>query len=109
MQKIMQHVETCLRITEAGKVLCHLVMFLSVFFNWMYKMKYSCYQDFSVIPGWFVYWVLVEKCAACPSQRKSDFGWNNFRFAPCLMRNRVKKSLTILALLDGFQELYLDW
>ena len=30
---------------------------LSVFFHWMYKMKYSCYQESSVIHGWFVYWV----------------------------------------------------
>ena len=33
------------------------VMFLTVFFHWMYKMKYSCYQESSVIHGWFVYWV----------------------------------------------------
>ena len=28
-----------------------------VFFHWMYKMKYSGYQESSVIHGWFVYWV----------------------------------------------------
>ena len=39
------------------RVLCQLVMFLTVFFFWMYKMKYSCYQESSVIHGWFVYWV----------------------------------------------------
>ena len=27
---------------------CQLVMFLTVFFYWMYKMKYSCYQESSV-------------------------------------------------------------
>ena len=42
---------------EADRVLSHLVMFLTVFFLWMYKMKYSCYQESSVIHGWFVYWV----------------------------------------------------
>ena len=42
---------------EADRVLCQLVMFLTVFFLWMYKMKYSCYQESSVIHGWFVYWV----------------------------------------------------
>ena len=42
---------------EADRVLCQLVMFLTVFFLWMYKMKYSCYQESSVIDGWFVYWV----------------------------------------------------
>ena len=36
---------------------CQLVMFLTVFSHWMYKMKYSCYQECSLIHGWFVYWV----------------------------------------------------
>ena len=40
---------------EADRVLCQLVMFLTVFLHWMYKMKYSCYQQSSVIHGWFVY------------------------------------------------------
>ena len=40
---------------EADRVLCQLVMFLTAFFDWMYKMKYSCYQESSVIHGWFVY------------------------------------------------------
>ena len=43
--------------SKADRVLCRLVMFLTVFFHWMYKMKYSCYQESSVIHGWFVYWV----------------------------------------------------
>ena len=53
----MQHryLETCLLIAEADCVLCHLVMFLTVIFFLMYKMKYSCYQDSSVIHGWIVY------------------------------------------------------
>ena len=36
---------------EADRVLCKLVMFLTVFFHWMYKMKYSCYQ---VCYSWLV-------------------------------------------------------
>ena len=51
---------------------------------------------------------LVERCVACQS-RKSDFGWHRFRFSPCLMRKRVAKSEAILALLDTFQELHLEW
>ena len=40
---------------EADRVLSQLVMFLTVFFPWMYKMKYSCYHVSSVIHGcWFV-------------------------------------------------------
>ena len=54
--KFMQHLESCLlwqlKLTE---FFCQLVMFLTVFFHWMYKMKYSCYQESSVIHGWFVY------------------------------------------------------
>ena len=133
---------------EADRVLCELVMFFNVFFHWMFKTKCSCYQESSVIHGWFFYWVfgwelqqletcllwqlkltefcvnlwcflmsfptgcirwntaainslllfmagffiefLVEKCAACQSQ-KSDFGWHRFYFSPCRMR--VEKSL----------------
>ena len=41
----------------ANRVLCQLVMFLSVFFHWMYKMKCSCYQESSFIHGWFVFWI----------------------------------------------------
>ena len=56
--KFIQHLETCLPLAEADRFLCrHLVMFLTVFFHWMYKMKYSCYQDSSVIHDRFVYWV----------------------------------------------------
>ena len=84
---------------EADRVLCQLVMFLTVFFHWMYKMKFSCYQESSV--SLFI-GVLVEKYVACQS-RKSDFGWHRFRFSPCLMRKRVEKSEAILALLDSFQ------
>ena len=54
---------------EADRVLCQLVMFLTVFFYWMYKMKYSCYQGSSVIHGRFVY------CA---------FGWEMRRLSKSL-------------------------
>ena len=36
---------------EAERVLCQLVMFLTVFFHWMHKMTFSCYQESSVIHG----------------------------------------------------------
>ena len=51
---------------------------------------------------------LVEKCVASQS-RKSDFGRHRFRFSPCWMLKRVEKSQAILALLDSFQELHLEW
>ena len=36
---------------EVDGVLCQLVMFLTFFSHWMYKMKFSCYQESSVIHG----------------------------------------------------------
>ena len=57
---------------EADRILCQLVIFLTVFFLWMYKMKYSCYRESSVIHGWFVYWVFGWEM-----RRLSKFG-NSF-------------------------------
>ena len=70
--KFMQHLETCLLIAEV------------FFFHWMYKMKYTCFQDSSVIHVWFVYWVFGWKCAICLSHWKSDFGWHRVRLAWCV-------------------------
>ena len=36
---------------EADRVLRQVVMFLTVFFHWMYKMKFSSYQESSVNHG----------------------------------------------------------
>ena len=64
---------------EADRVLCQLVMFLTVFFYWMYEMKFSYYQESSVIMTSLSIGFLVEKYVACQS-RKSDFGWHRFVF-----------------------------
>ena len=88
--KIWQHLETCLLIAETDWILCYLVMFLIVFLHWMFKMNYSCYQDSSVIHGWFVFWVFGWESQ---SHRKSDFAWYRFQNWPCLMRIRGLKSL----------------
>ena len=59
MQKIYKASCNLFTLTaEADRVFCQLMMFLTVltvFFHWMHKMKYSCYQQSSVIHGWFVY------------------------------------------------------
>ena len=47
----MHHLETCLLIAEVDRVLSDVVMFFIVFFYWMCKVKYSCYQDSSVNCG----------------------------------------------------------
>ena len=49
---VMQHLESLFTLTaEADRVLCQFVMFSTFLFHWMYKMKFSCYQESSVIHG----------------------------------------------------------
>ena len=90
----MQHLET-----EADRVLYQIAMFLTVFFHWMCKTKYSCHKFIGF---------LVDKCATCQS-RKSNFGWHHFCFPLCSMCKRVKRSQAIMALLDSFQEQHSQW
>ena len=82
--KIMQHLENCLlwqlKLTE-------IVMFLAVYFLWMYKMKYSCYQECSLIHCWFVYWV---------------FGWEVRRLSKPIIRFRMA-SFLFFTLLDVYE------
>ena len=94
---------------EADRVLCQLVMFLAAFFYWMYKKWNSAaIKSLLLFVASLFNGFLVEKYVACQS-RKSDLGWHRFRFSPCLMRKRVEKSEAIMALLDSFQELHLEW
>ena len=75
MRKIYTASWNLLTIAEADRVLCHLVMFKTVFFPLMHKMKHSCYQDCSVIHAG----LFIDKCTACQSHWKSDFGWHRFQ------------------------------
>ena len=98
---------------EADRVLCQLVMFLTVFFYWMYKMKYSCYQDSSVIYGWFVYcafgWEMHRLSKSLEIRfRMASFSKMSLLTCPCSRRKRVEKYQVILASLDGLQEQHLD-
>ena len=102
--KCMHYLETCLLIAEADS----------------FASTYSCTKWRAAaikilllfMAGLFIGF-LVEKCTPFPSHRKSFFWWHGFQkwasTSPCWMRNRVEKSEAILALLDGFQELHLDW
>ena len=87
MRKFIQHLETCLlwqlKLTE----FCVNLWCLTVFFHWMYKMKYSCYQESSVIHGWFVYWV---------------FGWEMRRLSKPIIRFRMA-SFLFFTLLDAYE------
>ena len=91
----MQHLETCLLIAEADRVVCQ------VFFHLLYKMKYSCYQDCSVIHGWFVYcafcWQMHRLSKSLEIQfRMASFSKMSLLTCPCLRRKRVEKSQAIL-------------
>ena len=50
-----------------------------------------------------VSWFLIE------SKSEIRFRMASFSFSSCLMSKRVAKSEAILALLDTFQELHLEW
>ena len=57
----MQHLESCLLIAEADRVLSHPVIFLSAFFHWMYKMNTATIQiRLSFIAGLFI-GIVVER------------------------------------------------
>ena len=81
MQKIYAASWNLFTLTaEAGRILCQLVMFLTVFSHCMYKVKFSCYQESSVIHGWFVYWVFgwpIAKIAA--SKASPAVAWGGER------------------------------
>ena len=84
MRKIYASSWNLLTLTaEADRVLCQLVMFLTVFFHWMYKMKYSCYQESSVIHGWFVYRVFGWEMRRL-SKLKILFRMESFLFSTLL-------------------------
>ena len=93
---------------EAERVLSQLLMFLIVFFRWMYKMKYSCYQECSLIHGWFVYWVFRWEMRRL-SKPIIRFRMASFLYFTLLgMCARIIKAQAILTLLDSFQELHLE-
>ena len=96
---------------EADRVLCQLVMFLTVFFHWMYKMKFSCYQESSVIQGYFFFirvFFFRNTSLVEVGNPISDGIVFVFHLAWCV--KRIEKSEAILAqLLDIFEELHLEW
>ena len=78
----------------------------------------SCYQESSVLHGWFLYWIfgwemweMVEKWLRnekCLSKSEIRFRMHRFCFSPSSMRKRVIKAQPILTLIDSFQELHLE-
>ena len=89
---------------EADRVLSQLVMFLTVFFYWMYK------NEIQLLSRVFCYSWLI--CLLV------FFGWEKRRLSKSEIRiwmasfsffTLLEKSEAILALLDTFQELHLEW
>ena len=87
-----------------GNTLCLLAALLKLWFPTDFTIKILL-----LFVAYLFIELLVVKCAACQSYRKSDFGCHRFQNSPCLMRKRVKKSQEIVAFLDGFRELRLHW
>ena len=73
----------------------------------VYKMKYSCYQDCSVIHGWFVYcpfcWQMHRLSKSLEIRfRMASFSKMSLLTCPCLRRKRVEMSQAILEHLMTF-------
>ena len=68
-------------IAEADTVLCHLVMFLTVFSTVCTKLNTAAFKILLLFMTGLFIRLLVEKCAACQSHWKSDFGWHSVHFA----------------------------
>ena len=65
----------------ADRVLCHLLMFLTVFFHCMYKMKYRCTKILLLFMAGLFIGFLVDKCTACQSFWKLAY---SLHFAGCV-------------------------
>ena len=93
--KFIQRLETCLLIAEADRVLCHLVMCLTV--------SFFVYCAF----GWEMH--RLSKSLEIRF-RMASFSKISLLTCPCLRRTkRVKKSQAILAWFENLQEQHLDW
>ena len=71
-------------------------------------MKYSCYQDCSIIHGWFVYCALCWQMHRLSKSleirfRMASFSRMSLLTSPCLRRKRVEKSPAILEHLMTFR------
>ena len=90
MPKMYAASGTCFLIAEADRVLCRqLVMFLTVFFHWIYKMNTAVIKILLHLMAGLFSGFIVEKCVAFQNHRKSNFVWHCFRFSSCLMHKRV--------------------
>ena len=110
----MQHLETCLLIDEAGRVLCRLVMFF------IFLLPLDLENEIRLLSRFFYYswlvcllgfWLRNAPLVKVIGNRISDGSLSKMSLltSPFLMRKMVEKFHAILALLDGLQGLHLDW
>ena len=108
--KFMRHLETCLLVAEADRVLCHLLIFKLSFCTASVKWNTAAIKILLLFLAGSFIGFLVEKCAAwrkvIGNHRFQK--WASLSTSSCWMRKRVEKSLAFLALLVGFHELHLD-
>ena len=84
--------------------LCKHVIFLTAFFHWMYKMKYSCCYSWIVC---LLVFRLKDPSLVKVGNPILDGIVFIFHLAWCV--KRIQNSQTILALLGSFQEVHLEW
>ena len=103
----MQHLETCLLIAEANRVLCPLMMFFNYLFPLDVQNEIQLLSRVLSYSWLVVYWVFGSEIRRL-SKLIIRFRMALFCFSPCWMRTRIIKAQAILALLDSFQELHLE-
>ena len=94
---------------EADRVLCQLLMFLTVISTGCTKRNSGAIRSVLLFMASFLLGFSLRNLSLVKLSRKSDFRWHSFRPSPCFMRKKVEKSEAILALLYRFQELHLEW
>ena len=65
--KFIQHLETCLLWQSKPTEFYVNLWCFNYLFHWLYKMKYSCYQESLLFMAGLFIELLVEKCVACQS------------------------------------------
>ena len=102
--KVMQHFESCLlwqlKLTEFCVNL------------WCFKLSFStgCIKwNSAAIRSLLLFMASLFIGFLAESKSEIRFRMALFSFSSCLMRKRVAKSEAILALLDTFHELHLEW
>ena len=110
----MQHLETCLLMAEADRVLCQLGMFLTVFLLLDVRNEIQLLSRFFFI-SWLVcllhFWLRNAPLVKVIGNPISDgiVFKNEVTPLPLFERKRVEESQAILASLDGLQEQHLHW